>query len=231
MSNSNGSDAQQFMHNKGNSNNQFVQGEGSGTFVLTCFICHQTGHYDNQCPAKGNGPVVNIVIPEIQQVTTRSKSKQSEWEIQEAIRKAAKEWVKETNQSNVNQMMHDNKINQNTKLPGAITVPEQEETWKILADCQVSLPLIVLLKLVPRFTEKVASLIAHKGSEQVSVHYSQPSNNPSIMDEQNPSIKFIINGQEIDNVIVDGGSGVTVINKTTCDKRGIMKWEACPFWL
>ena len=43
------------------------------------------------------------------------------------------------------------------------------------------------------------------------------------MDEQNPSIKVIINGQEIEGAIVDGGSGVNVINKTTCDKLGITK--------
>ena len=51
------------------------------------------------------------------------------------------------------------------------------------------------------------------------------------MDEKNPSIRVIIHGQEIDGTIVDGGSGVNVINKTTCDKLGITKWEACPFWL
>ena len=51
------------------------------------------------------------------------------------------------------------------------------------------------------------------------------------MDEQNPSIKVIIHGQEIEGAIVDGGSGVNVINKTTCDRLGITKWEACPFWL
>jgi hypothetical protein len=146
-----------------------------------------------------------MVIPEIQQVTTRSKSKQSEWEIQEAVRKAAKEWVEEANQNNENRMMQDSRIDQNTDLPELTTVTNQEETWKILADCQVSLPLTGLLRLVPRFTEKVATLIAQKGSEHVSVHFSQPSDNPSIMDEQNPSIKVIIQGQEIGNVIVDGG--------------------------
>ena len=51
------------------------------------------------------------------------------------------------------------------------------------------------------------------------------------MDEQNPSIKVIIQGQEIEGAIVDGGSGVNVINKTTCDRLGITKWEAYPFWL
>ena len=40
------------------------------------------------------------------------------------------------------------------------------------------------------------------------------------MDEQNPSIKVIIYGQEIDRTIVDDGSRINVINKTTCDKLG-----------
>ena len=46
-----------------------------------------------------------MVVPEIQQVTTRSKGKQSEWEVQETVWKAAKEWVKEANQTNVVIMM------------------------------------------------------------------------------------------------------------------------------
>ena len=109
-------------------------------------------------------PAVNMVMPEIQQVTTRSKSKQSEWEIQEAVQKAAKEWVEEANKNNVSPMLQDNEINQNIELSIAVAVPEQEETWKILADCQVSLPLTGLLKLVPRFTEKVATLFAYNGA-------------------------------------------------------------------
>ena len=51
------------------------------------------------------------------------------------------------------------------------------------------------------------------------------------MDEQSPRIKVVIQGQEVVGAIVDGGSGVNVINKTTCDRLGIRKWDACPFWL
>ena len=29
----------------------------------------------------------------------------------------------------------------------------------------------------------------------------------------------------------NGGSGVNFINKMECDRLGITKWEACPFWL
>ena len=51
------------------------------------------------------------------------------------------------------------------------------------------------------------------------------------MDEQSPTIKVVIQGQEVAGAIVDGGSGVNVINKTTCDRLGIRKWDACPLWL
>ena len=51
------------------------------------------------------------------------------------------------------------------------------------------------------------------------------------MDEQSPSIKVIIWGQEVAGTIVESGSGVNVINKITCDKLGITKWDACLFWL
>ena len=51
------------------------------------------------------------------------------------------------------------------------------------------------------------------------------------MDEQSPSIKVIIRGQDVAGTIVDGGSRVNLINKITCDKLRITKLDACPFWL
>ena len=51
------------------------------------------------------------------------------------------------------------------------------------------------------------------------------------MDEQNPTIKVVIQGQEVVGAFLDVGSGVNVINKTTCDRLGIRKWDACSFWL
>ena len=82
---------------------------------------------------------------------------------------------------------------------------------------------------MPQFTEKGATLITQKNTEKVSVNYNQPSNGPTIMDEQSPATKVVIQGQEVVGAIVDGGSGVNVINKTICDRLGIKKWDACPF--
>ena len=77
-----------------------------------------------------------MVIPKIQHVTTRSKGKQSEWEVQDVVRKAAKEWVEEANKNNVSGMLQDNEIlnkEQVNKLTRSIPLHDQEETWKILA--------------------------------------------------------------------------------------------------
>ena len=98
-----------------------------------------------------------MVMLEIQQMTTRSKGKQSEWEVQEVLRKATKERVEEANQNNVHRMMQDNAMHhkeQTNQASKSLSVNDQEETWKILADFQISLPLAGLLKPVPRFTEK-----------------------------------------------------------------------------
>ena len=88
-----------------------------------------------------------------------------------------------------------------------------------------------LLKLVPRFIEKVTHIMARNELENVSVNFTNPIKGPTIMDEQSPTITVIIQGQEVSGSIVDGGSRVNVINKTTCDRLGITKLEACPFWL
>ena len=50
----------------------------SGSSIPNCYICRKDGHYENQCQTrdKGKAPIVNMVVPEIQQVTTRSKGKQ-----------------------------------------------------------------------------------------------------------------------------------------------------------
>ena len=52
-----------------------------------------------------------------------------------------------------------------------------------------------------------------------------------MIDHHNPVIKVIVQGEEILECIIDGGSGVNVISKATCNRLGIANWEAHPFWL
>ena len=77
--------------------------------------------------------------------------------------------MEEANKNNVARMMQDNEIS-NKEQPAPRSEPlsahKQEET-KILADCQVSLPLTGLLKLVPYFADKVAQMITKNKTRQV----------------------------------------------------------------
>ena len=70
--------------------------------------------------------------------------------------------MEEANKNNDSRMMLDME-EQNLQKPVTQTKPttaiEADNTWQIFADCQISLPLAGLLKLVPRFTKKVATLI------------------------------------------------------------------------
>ena len=50
---------------------------------------------------------MNMVTAEVRQVMTRGKTKQLEWETQEAIQKAAKEWVEKANNNNVDRMLQE----------------------------------------------------------------------------------------------------------------------------
>ena len=77
---------------------------------------------------------------------------------------------------------------------------------------------------MPRFTNKVAPIIVKNKTEEVAVNFMNPTQGSTVMDEHSPSIKVIIKGQEVPGSIVNGGSGVNVINKLTCD-RLFIKWE------
>ena len=72
-----------------------------------------------------------------------------------------------------------------------------------------------------------------RGTDQleISVNYTKSSTGPVVVDHHNLALKVVPQGQEITGCIVDDGSGVNVISKTTCKHLGITEWEACPFWL
>ena len=85
------------------------RGESSMVTGLHCYICWQSRHYAAQCPQKDRGkdPVVNTITPEVQQVTTRSKAKKSDWKVQEEIRKVANELIEKANGANATRMQQE----------------------------------------------------------------------------------------------------------------------------
>ena len=101
-------------------------------------------------------------MSELKQVTTQRKAKQSQWEVQEVFWKATKEWVEEDNKNNISRIEHDmeeQNLQKTVTQSTPVIITEADDTWQIFVDCQIFLPLAGLLKLVPRFTEKVATLI------------------------------------------------------------------------
>ena len=100
---------------------------------------------------------VNMVATEVQQVTTRSKAKLSEWDLQEDVRNATKEWVNEAKNTNVARMLQESKEpmvkfdNQQNDTCNTIK-DEEAEIWQALADSKIFLSLSALLKFVPHFT-------------------------------------------------------------------------------
>jgi hypothetical protein len=90
-----------------------------------------------------------------------------------------------------------------------------------------------LLALVPRFRNHLERLFHPSVNEEPkpTVQFVNPTNGPMVLDDQCPTISVLIQGEQIHDVIIDGGSGVNVISKTTCDHLRITKWDKCPFWL
>ena len=64
---------------------------------------------------------------------------------------------------------------------------------------------------------------------EIPTNFTESTTGPTMVDHHNPAIKVVLHGQEVIGCIIDGGSGVNVISKTTCSRLGITEWEACPF--
>jgi hypothetical protein len=168
--------------------------------------------------------MVTAEITEVQQVTTRSKGKTAEWETQEAIRKQAAQWIKEANEQNAAEVR-----DQNMPKDEEIIQPGENPTWQALQDCQIVLPLARLLQLVPRFTADLQASVSKPKPTPAPAFFSNPEEGPAVVDTSSPAITAIVKGKEIAGTIVDGGSGVNVISRQTCDNLGIREWEPCPF--
>ena len=70
-------------------------------------------------------------------------------------------------------------------------------------------------------------------ADQVMIHvnFAESTTGSAVVNHHNLTIKVILRGEEILWCIVDGGSGVNVINKATYNRLGITNWDVCPFWL
>jgi hypothetical protein len=99
-----------------------------------------------------------------------------------------------------------------------------------LAGIQITMTLEQLLRLVPRFSEGIRRTLG--GATHTPATTVQLTEvNPRVMDCDCPSIDAILGGQSVSKILIDGGSGVNVINLAVCRQLGIITWELCTFWL
>ena len=59
----------------------------------------------------------------------------------------------------------------------------------------------------------------------ILANFAESIRRPAMVDHHNPAIKVILQGEEIPGCIVNGGSGVNVISKATCNRMSITTWE------
>ena len=74
---------------------------------------------------------------------------------------------------------------------------------------------------MPRFRDTLATLKANTKSVAPPVNLTEPGTGPPLMDSQNPTVKIMIKGRDLQGCIIDGGSGVNVISEATCNKLGL----------
>ena len=153
-----------------------------------------------------------MITPSVQQVTTRSKTKQGTWAEQDAVRLQTQHWVEEANARNAEE------------------IPEKEEPAMDLAEltgCQITMTLEQLLRLVPRFRAGLTKEVPPTKVAEVQTTSAEMGAN--IIDPHCPGVDMIIHGQKITGALIDGGSGVNVITTETCEKLGLTNWPKCPF--
>ena len=59
---------------------------------------------------------------------------------------------------------------------------------------------------------------------EIPTNFAESSAGPMVVDHHNLAIKVVLQGEEIFCCIVDGGFGVNVISKASCNRLGIMEW-------
>ena len=118
--------------------------------------------------------------------------------------------VAKANAASVEQMRQDS-------APGtadAVSSVEVDPIYEALTDYPITLTMSKLLNLVPRFRQEMEARLQmpHK---TIPALFTEPNLGPTLIDHQNPAIKVLVHGTEIQGCEVDGGSGVNFITKAT----------------
>ena len=82
-------------------------------------------------------------------------------------------------------------------------------------DFQIKTSMQKLLNLVPRFWQLVEARVLKTNQRFIATNLAESTEGPTITEHHNPALKLIIKGQEVSGCLIDGGSGVNVISKSS----------------
>ena len=91
------------------------------------------------------------------------------------------------------------------------------------------------MRLVPNFHKALltagegVTAAGVKSAAPVSITQRDPVPESPITDTRVPEISVEYRGIQIDNVLIDGGAGVNIVTKTTCERFGWLDWLPVPF--
>ena len=91
------------------------------------------------------------------------------------------------------------------------------------------------MRLVPNFYKALltagegVTAAGVKSAAPVSITQGDPVLESAITDTKVLEISMEYRGIQIDNVLIDGGAGVNIVTKTTCERFGWRDWLPVPF--
>ena len=114
----------------------------------------------------------------------------------------------------------------------AAEIPEKEEPaadLSDLTDCQITMTLEQLLRLVPRFRAGLTKAV--QPAQVAEVQTASAEMGANVIDPHCPGVDILVHGKKITGALIDGSSDVNVIKMETCQMLGLTEWPKCPFWL
>ena len=123
-------------------------------------------------------------MADVQTVTTRSKAQTTQWQVQDEVRQAAKEWIDTANKNNVVRMQTEMRDVPSGAPQSSVpsTSSEDDQLWDALTNSRISLSLHKLLPLMPRFRDTLATLTVNTNSASPPVNLTEPGTGPPLMD-------------------------------------------------
>ena len=108
------------------------------------------------------------------------------------MRKTAQAWVEKANAANTEHMRQESP-QQLGSLEEDLGSPDP--VLQALVLCEVTLTMEKLLQLVPRFRRTIEDCIAGRPDISVSTNFMETSNEPTVVDYNNPAISWFFEGK------------------------------------